>query len=65
MTETAGPQGGPPPSAGRGPWSEALEGRKRMGEVRGGECVGGGGGGLTRPSALTHEDQKWNLNVNT
>lgn len=41
MTETAGPRGGPPPSAGRGPWSEALVGRKRMGEVRRGECVGG------------------------
>lgn len=37
MTETAGPQGGPPPSAGRGLWSEALEG-----EMRGG--AGGGRG---------------------
>lgn len=37
MTETAGPQGGPPPSAGRGLWSEAFKG-----EMRGGAGVGGG-----------------------
>lgn len=36
MTETAGPQGGPPPSAGRGPWSEAFKG----------ETGGGWGGGV-------------------
>lgn len=57
MTETAGPQGGPPPSAGRGPWSEALEGRKRMGEVRGGECVGGGGGVNTAVSSDTRRPE--------
>lgn len=33
MTETAGPQGGPPPSAGRGPWSEAFKRRRGWGEV--------------------------------
>lgn len=38
MTETAGPQGGPPPAAGRGPWSEAL---KEGGGGRGGVVVGG------------------------
>lgn len=32
MTETAGPQGGPPPSAGRGPWSEAFEGERGGGK---------------------------------
>lgn len=35
MTETAGPQGGPPPAAGRGPWSEAFkaERKEEEGEV--------------------------------
>lgn len=61
MTETAGPQGGPPPSAGRGPWSEAFK-RERGGGV---EVLGGWVGGLTRLSAQTHIDHKWNLNLNT
>lgn len=34
MTETAGPQGGPPPSAGRGPWSEAFRERRWRGRWR-------------------------------
>lgn len=55
MTETAGPQGGPPPSVGRGPWSEAF----RRGGKRGRFA------GLTRLSAQTHTDHKWNLNLNT
>ena len=51
MTETAGPQGDPPPSVGRGLWSEAFE--------------KGGVAGLTRLSAQTYIDHKWNLNLNT
>lgn len=65
MTETAGPQGGPPPSVGRGPWSEAFEGERGGG--KGGEVllvvVVVRWGGLTRLSAQTHIDQKWNLNL--
>lgn len=52
MTETAGPQGGPPPSAGRGPWSEAFEGE------RGGEGGSGGkeGGGVN--TAVSSSDTR-------
>ena len=49
MTETAGPQGGPPPSAGRGPWSEAFEGE------RGG---GGGGGGEGVNTAVSSDTRR-------
>lgn len=49
MTETAGPRGGPPPSAGRGLWSEAFRE-----EMRGKGGRGGVGGVNTAVISDTH-----------
>lgn len=58
MTETAGPQGGPPPLAGRGLWSEAFRGEMREEEEE--EVVLGG---LSRLSTQTQANQNSNLNT--
>lgn len=50
MTGTAGPQGGPPPSAGRGPWSEAFKREGGRGRLE-------GGGVNTAVSSDTHRPQ--------